>query len=175
MVSSGSMVSSIRSRPTCAQLERFCLRGRNRLDDSEKLLGIGYISQSFFAIRSGHFQLVTSCNRFISLIFQAFLRYLPVVTSCLIIWLISQHSYHINDGKVPFFLFLIPCGSNTLVFEQLDIIVLQKSSFHLLSVHNFLANLNATLQGDCDLILGENFYCLHQLANGALVPLCNVE
>ena len=100
------------------------LRGSNRLDDSEKLLGIGYISQSFFAIRSGHFQLVTSCNRFISLILQAFLRYLPVVTSCLIIWLISQHSYHINDGKVPFFLFLIPCGSNTLVFEQLDIIAL---------------------------------------------------
>ena len=115
------------------QLERFCLRGRNRLDDSEKLLGIGYISQSFFAIRSGHFQLVTSCNRFISLILQAFLRYLPVVTSCLIIWLISQHSYHINDGKVPFFLFLIPCGSNTLVFEQLDIIVLCQLNHLVLS------------------------------------------
>ena len=41
-----------------------------------------------------------------------------------LIRLISQHSYHINDGKVPFFLFIIPCGSNTLVFEQLDIIVL---------------------------------------------------
>ena len=49
-----------------------------------------------------------------------------------------------------------------------------KSFFHLPSVHDFLWDLNATLQGDCDLVFGEDFYCLHQLADGAFVPFRNM-
>ncbi len=41
-----------------------------------------------------------------------------------LIWLIRQNCNNIDDGKVPFFLFLIPCGANALVFEQLELIVL---------------------------------------------------
>ena len=41
-----------------------------------------------------------------------------------LIWLIRQNRDDINDRKVPFFLFLVPCSANTLVFEQLDLIVL---------------------------------------------------
>ena len=46
------------------------------------------------------------------------------------VWLIRQNRNNIDNGKLPFFLFLIPCGANTLVLEQLDFIIL-RHYFHL--------------------------------------------
>lgn len=40
------------------------------------------------------------------------------------VWLIRQNRNNIGNGKVPFFFFLIPCGTNTFVFKQLDLIIL---------------------------------------------------
>ena len=40
------------------------------------------------------------------------------------VWLIRQNRNNIDNGKVPFFFFLIPCGTNMFVFKQLDLIIL---------------------------------------------------
>ena len=117
------------------QLERLRFRGGNGLDDSEKLLGVGYISIIALPIFGrSHFQLLTICQQLICpFFFKTLLQFCPIVTCTALIRLISQHSYHINDRKVPFFLFFIPCGANALVFEQLDLIVLCHSNHLILS------------------------------------------
>ena len=106
------------------ELERLGFGRRNGLDDAQKLLGVSNISQTLFAVCCGHFQLVTRCNRFITLILQPFLGDFPIISRRLVIRLVGQYPYHIHDRKEPFFFFSVPCSTDALIFKKLNLIIL---------------------------------------------------
>ena len=47
------------------QLKRLRFGRRDGLDDTQKLLRVGNVGETFFAIGGGHFQLLTICKQFI--------------------------------------------------------------------------------------------------------------
>ena len=57
---------------------------------------------------------VTICHGFIAFSFQALLELAPIRRR---VNAVCQHTYNIDDRKVPFFLCLIPRGTDALVFE----------------------------------------------------------
>lgn len=66
--------------------------------------------------RDLHFQLVTICNRFISLFLKAVLEYLPIV-AC--ICTIRQHLGNIHNGEIPFLLLRVPYSADFLILKEL--------------------------------------------------------
>lgn len=112
-------------------LERLGLLGLYALDDTEHLLGvsdIGLVPLTVF--RRDHLQLVTICNRLITILLRTELQHLPIVLHTFVINLICQHPAHIHDGKEPFLLLLIPRRTNLLILEQLYLLLLRHNSFY---------------------------------------------
>ena len=70
------------------------------------------------------FQLVTFCNRLITLLLQTEFQHFPIILGQVIVWLLGQNTAHIHDGEVPFLLFIILYGTNFLFFKQLYLMLL---------------------------------------------------
>ena len=85
------------------------------MNDAEKLLRRNDIGEAFFSVRSGHFQTVTICHGFIAFVFQTLFQLAPINRR---IFAFCQHAHDIDNGEVPFFFRLIPCGADRLVFVQ---------------------------------------------------------
>ena len=113
----------------------------NGLYQSEHLLHVSHISRTHLSVSSTKFQLVTICNRFISLLLQqlltscrldgkggdnlsppfrefrlAFPHLLDIVTRILAI---SQSLDYIHHTEEPILLFIIPHRAYFLLFKQL--------------------------------------------------------
>ena len=74
-----------------------------------------------------HFQLVTICNRLISLFNQPEFQHFPVILGLIIIRLFSKHPTNINNGKEPFLFILIPCSPNLPLLKQLYLLNVRHS------------------------------------------------
>lgn len=81
------------------------------------MFGISDIYHALLAVCGGHFQTVTICNGFISLIREAFFQDAPID---LRIWTIGQNREDIDDGKDPFFLLGVPSSADLFFFEEGD-------------------------------------------------------
>ena len=88
--------------------------------NTEKLLGIGHIGQAFFTIWSRHFQTVTICHGFIAFGLQPLFEFAPIRCG---INAVRQYANHIDNGKIPFFLFFIPRRADALIFKKFDFII----------------------------------------------------
>ena len=99
------------------ELERLGFGRGNGLNDAKELFRVGYIGVVAFPVCRTHFQLTTFCSQLTTFFFQSGLQHAPIFRRVALIRLIGQHSYNIDDGKVPFFLFCIPCGANALILK----------------------------------------------------------
>ena len=89
------------------------------MDDTKKLLSISHICQSFLAICSQKFQLVTICHRFISLLFQPLFQFVPILSGCQCILTISKHTTYIHNREIPFLFIVVPYSTDFPLFKQL--------------------------------------------------------
>ena len=92
--------------------------GRDGLDEAEELLGVRHVGEAMLAVSSGHFQTVTICNGFISLVREAFFHDSPID---LRIGTFGEHGNDIDDGEIPFLLRLVPRAADVLFFKQDDV------------------------------------------------------
>ncbi len=97
--------------PRQPELERFGFGRGNGLDQAQELFRVGNVGKPLFAISCGHFQTVTICHGFISFLFQTLFQ-LPTISARVCAF--SKNRYNINNGKVPFLLFLTPCRTDLL-------------------------------------------------------------
>ena len=87
----------------------------HRCGRTKAFLGIGGFDFPSFAISGCHFQTVTICNGFVSLIHQALFHDAPVG-----LWIgaVGQNGYDINYGEKPFLLFRIPGAADLFFLEE---------------------------------------------------------
>ncbi len=78
-----------------------------------------------FSIGFSHFQSVTACHGFISLVFQLYFHNAPI---CLRIGTVRQNTNNIDDREVPFSHFLVPCRADRLVLIKLDFVFVIRCS-----------------------------------------------
>ena len=83
------------------QLDGFGLGTGDGLHQAQQALGGGAVGQVVLAVCSGQFQSVTSCHRLTALLGKAPLELVPVLAGCLIVSLLGQHLYDIDDRKPP--------------------------------------------------------------------------
>ena len=74
------------------------------------------------------FKRLQICNRLIAFFYKPVFQYFPVVSRMLSIWLFRQHTAHIHDGEIPFFLLVVPYGAYLLFFKQLKRFLLRHIS-----------------------------------------------
>ena len=46
-------------------------------------------------------------------------------------WLAGQHPHHVNYGEVPRLLLRIPGGADSLLFKELNLIILIPAAYHM--------------------------------------------
>ena len=109
------------------RLERFGFLGRDGLDDTQKLLGVGNIGFISFAIFGRlHFQLLTICQQLIcAFSFQAFFQLCPIVAGTSERFLIRQNADHIHNGEIPFLPLCVPHHADFLILKKLNRIFLK--------------------------------------------------
>lgn len=78
------------------------------------IFSIWGVTFRIFPIRNDHLQTVTICHDFVAFIFHALFALTPI---CRRISTVRQHTDYINNGKIPFFLFLIPCSADVLILK----------------------------------------------------------
>ncbi len=108
------------------RLEGLGLFRGNGLDNAQKLLRVGNIGETVFAVCRPHFQTVTVCHGFVALCLEPLLQLTPV---CRWVSAVGQDCDHIHNGEVPFLPFRVPRHANLLILEKLDRVVLR--FFHL--------------------------------------------
>ena len=97
--------------------EGFCLRRGDRLDDAQDLFRIGGKHLSLFACGAGHFYLGTICPQVACELFVPLAHFFEIIRG---IGAVRQHRHHIHHGEIPFFLFLVPGGTDLSIFKKLD-------------------------------------------------------
>lgn len=102
-------------------LEWFCLGRRNRLDESEQLLLIGYICLSHLSVSSDQLESVTICNGFISLVLQTLFQYTPIKCR---IFTLCQYRYYVNYREIPSLSLIVPHSADSLLFKKLYFLLL---------------------------------------------------
>ena len=98
-------------------LEGLCLGRRDGLDDAQDALGIGGLHLSLLAVRGEHLNRGTNCTPVACKLFVPLAHFFEIIRG---IGAVRQHRHHIHYGEIPFFLFLVPCGTDLSIFKKLD-------------------------------------------------------
>ena len=115
-----SLLNSLPAHHGQPCLERFSFLGRDGLDDTQKLLSVGNIGETVFAVCRLHFQLVTIRHQFISFFFQTLLELIPVFSASVVIRTVCQNGNHIHNGEIPFLPLRVPRHADFLILKKLN-------------------------------------------------------
>ena len=80
------------------------------------LSGVCDIGKTHLAVCGQHFQTVTICNGFVSLLFEPAFQDFPIIVR---VGTIRQNADNINNGNIPFPGFVVPEGPHLAFFEKL--------------------------------------------------------
>ena len=85
------------------------------MDDTEKLFGIRDDGEALLAVGASHFQSVTICNGFISLVREALLHDAPIN---LRIGAAGEDGDDVHDGEIPLLFGFVPCAADLFFFKK---------------------------------------------------------